>query len=70
MKRPRRSPTRKSEPSKTAYRPTPAEVAIEEIRDRRRRIWKDLGSYEAVAAVGRRIRAERLSAKRPRKRAA
>lgn len=65
---------RASRSSKTARKPvfklTPAEKAVEEIRERRRKLWRELGSAEAVEAFGRRIRLERMAAKKARRRSA
>jgi hypothetical protein len=55
------SPTRKPKP---AFKLTPAEREVEVIRKRRRELWRELGSLEAVEELGRKVREDRMSAKK------
>lgn len=54
-------PARKAQP---AFKLTPAEREVEAIRKRRRDLWRELGSLEAVEEFGRKVREERISTKK------
>jgi hypothetical protein len=65
---PARPAARKARP---VFKLPPAEREVEAIRKRRRDLWRELGSLEAVEALGRKVREERLAAKKtPRRRSA
>jgi hypothetical protein len=57
-------PARTPHKGRSAYKLTPAEREVEAIRERRRTLWRELGSLEAVEALGRKVREERSTAKK------
>lgn len=63
-RRPARKPAPAPRKAKPAFKLTPAEREVEAIRKRRRELWRELGSLEAVEELGRKVREERTAAKK------
>lgn len=61
----RRLAAKPAHKTRPALKLTPAEREVEAIRKRRCDLWRELGSLEAVEALGRKVREERISAKKP-----